>query len=431
MKIYHRAKGLFWEMWTELVILVRQSVADSWLLRVSLATTIVLLLLFIWTRLINLFATKGFGPHGACLLWLPGLITLYVGSDTSIGLSYVSISAMLIYLVYRTRRTIPFHWVFIAFGTFIIACGTTHFLDVFTLWIPAYWLAGTVKLLTAFASVTTAIALPFQIPKILDLVQRAVASEQAHSILRQEAESQNKSLVSMAEELVHTNQTQRQFVATVSHEFRTALMGIQGFSELLCEETYSPEESKEFASNIFGEAVRLERMITALLDLEQMKSGRMSLTLSRVDLNTLIRKVLDHLRLTSLGHDFCLQLDSTLECMGDSDKLEQVMTNLLSNAIKYSPNGGEILVGSRVEQGMVQVWVQDHGTGIPSEFFEEIFVPYSRMGTTRYIKGTGLGLSISRQIIQMHGGHIWVESSLGQGSRFQFAIPLVPALPSR
>jgi signal transduction histidine kinase len=80
---------------------------------------------------------------------------------------------------------------------------------------------------------------------------------------------------------------------------------------------------------------------------------------------------------------------------------------------------------------MVQVWVQDHGTGIPSEFFEEIFVPYSRMGTTRHIKGTGLGLSIARQIIQMHGGHIWVESSLGQGSRFQFAIPLVPALPSR
>ena len=112
--------------------------------------------------------------------------------------------------------------------------------------------------------------------------------------------------------------------------------------------------------------------------------------------------------------------------MGDSDKLAQVITNLLSNALKYSPNGGEILAGSRAEQGTALVWVQDHGVGIPSEFLEEVFVPYCRIdaGTTRYIKGTGLGLSISRQIIQMHGGHISVESSLGQGSRFYFTIPL-------
>src|SRR3954453_11762779 len=131
------SRGLLREMLTELGTLVQQSLAESWFLRISLATTVVLLLLFIWGKLVNVFATQGFGPHGACLLWLPGLITLYVGSDTSIGLSYVSISAMLIYLVIRTRHTIPFQWVFVAFGIFIIACGATHFMDVWTLWVPS------------------------------------------------------------------------------------------------------------------------------------------------------------------------------------------------------------------------------------------------------------------------------------------------------
>src|SRR5579864_3438451 len=83
----------------ELVLGARQSIANSWPVRISLAATVVLLLLFVWTKLINVFATQGFGPHGECLLWLPSLIALFVGSDTSIGLAYVSISATLIYFV--------------------------------------------------------------------------------------------------------------------------------------------------------------------------------------------------------------------------------------------------------------------------------------------------------------------------------------------
>jgi len=111
----------------------QQSIANSWPVRISLAATAVLLLLFVWTKLINVFATQGFGPHGECLLWLPSLVTLFVGSDTSIGIAYVSISATLIYLVYKARQTMPFQWIFVAFGIFIIACGTTHFLEVWTL----------------------------------------------------------------------------------------------------------------------------------------------------------------------------------------------------------------------------------------------------------------------------------------------------------
>src|SRR5262245_22912041 len=100
----------------------------------------------------DLFSAQGFLPHGHCYLWKPGLVWLHVVSDALIGLAYVAISVTLAYLVYRARSDIPFHWVFLAFGAFIIACGAPHFMEVWTLWTPRYWLAGGVKLLTATVS---------------------------------------------------------------------------------------------------------------------------------------------------------------------------------------------------------------------------------------------------------------------------------------
>jgi Signal transduction histidine kinase len=425
-------KGIIREALAELRVLIRQS-AKSWFVCASLATTVALLLLFTLTRMINVLQTKGFGAHGYCLLWLPGLIALYVSSDALIFLSYVCISLMLMYFVHKTWRMIPFEWVFIAFGVFIISCGITHFMDILTLWIPVYWLAGIVKQITADASAITAIALFMHRRDIFSVVHSAVASEerkqqleQAHDVLQKEATSQNKNLVDLAEELIQASRLQRDFVATVSHEFRTALFGIQGFSAVMRDEVCTPEEIHEYASDIHGEAVRLGRMIANLLDLEQMRSGEMPFALKHIDLNALIRKVTDHFRLVFETHVFHLQLDDTLpQCMGDSDKLEQVVVNLLNNAMKYSPDGGKITVGSQIKEEMVQIWVQDYGIGIPPEFLDKVFDPYTRVGAARNIKGTGLGLSISRQIMQMHGGNIWAESSglEGEGSSFYFTLP--------
>ena len=112
-----------------------------------------------------------FLPHVYCYLYNRNLIALHVGSDTAIWLSYVSISATLAYMVYRTRRQIPFSWMLLAFGMFIIACGFTHMMEVIVLWKPLYWLAGDVKLLTAVASVITAIALPPLVPKVHSMLE--------------------------------------------------------------------------------------------------------------------------------------------------------------------------------------------------------------------------------------------------------------------
>lgn len=142
-------------------------------------------LMFLWPGLwVNLLAYDGFMTHEECYLKVPSLVRLHFLSDLFIGLFYVTISFTLAYLVHRARRDIPFHWVFIAFGLFIIACGSTHFMEVWTTFRePVYWLAGYVKLITAIASVATALVLPPLIPKTLALVQSAKLSEERRSEL--------------------------------------------------------------------------------------------------------------------------------------------------------------------------------------------------------------------------------------------------------
>jgi signal transduction histidine kinase len=121
-----------------------------------------------------------------------------------------------------------------------------------------------------------------------------------------------------------------------------------------------------------------------------------------------------------------LRLDPMVgEMSGDRDKLTQVMANLLDNAVKYSPNGGEIVVSTRVEGNAAHVVVRDHGMGIPEGALESIFERYGRVESlaTRHIRGTGLGLPIVRQIVQLHGGAVWVESTVGEGSVFHVTLP--------
>jgi two-component sensor histidine kinase len=125
-----------------------------------------------------------FLPHLYCYLRNPRLVWTHVIADTLIGIAYLAISVTLGYLVHRARRDIPFHWMFLAFGLFIIACGGTHFMEVVTIWIPVYVLSAAVKLFTAAVSLTTAAVLPFTVPRILALVQQAKASEQMTASLR-------------------------------------------------------------------------------------------------------------------------------------------------------------------------------------------------------------------------------------------------------
>jgi diguanylate cyclase (GGDEF)-like protein/PAS domain S-box-containing protein len=130
-----------------------------------------------WPGAVTHVASQNYLPHGFCYLWNPQLLSLHVVSDTFIFLSYLAISVSLAWLVNRERKLLPFAWILVAFGLFIVACGFTHAIDIVVLWIPLYWLAGDVKLVTAVASLITAAALPFYIPKIRQLLHQADTSQ--------------------------------------------------------------------------------------------------------------------------------------------------------------------------------------------------------------------------------------------------------------
>ncbi len=146
--------------------------------RISLIITGCLLILFFWTmQSQNILGTYGLSPHGFCFLWNTRLVALHVISDSLIGISYVSISLTLTYFVIKMYHDLPFRWIFVAFGGFIITCAMTHFFDVWTLWYATYWLSGTVKLITAALSLSTAALLPAFIPKVQALIESVKASK--------------------------------------------------------------------------------------------------------------------------------------------------------------------------------------------------------------------------------------------------------------
>lgn len=250
---------------------------------------------------------------------------------------------------------------------------------------------------------------------------QAVAALTTASLIQQQQQA--------VAELERLNAAKSDFVSVVSHEFRTPLTGIRGFSELLRDDDLTTEEVREYAGAINADAQRLTRMINRMLDLDRLESGRVSVELGAVDLNAIIRSVVAGVRATTARHEIVLDLDPALgPVTGDRDQLTQVIVNLLSNAVKYSPEGGEIRIATCPEGPNAHVSVIDHGIGIPTSGLETVFERYTRLGSaaTRFIQGTGLGLPIVRQIAIMHGGSVWADSTLGEGSTFHLTIPLAP-----
>src|SRR5579862_6292083 len=189
--------------------------APRLVLSASAAAVIVSLaaIAFIPAALQNIGSSQ-FLPHVSCYLYNKQLIALHVASDAAIWLAYVSISCTLVYLVWRTRREIPFSWMFLAFGLFIIACGFTHFMEIVVLWKPLYWLAGDVKLVTALASVVTAIALPGLVPQVHSMVAAAQISEER----RLQLEKANAELQQISSRIMTAQDSERRRIARELHD---------------------------------------------------------------------------------------------------------------------------------------------------------------------------------------------------------------------
>jgi signal transduction histidine kinase len=255
----------------------------------------------------------------------------------------------------------------------------------------------------------------------------AEAERRSAEASRNQAVEAREQLAAANEVLKRVNRLEEEGLSNASHEFRNALIGIQGYSELLRDEKVTPEEVSEYAAEIQHEALRLNRLITNMLDLDRLESHRATLTLGVTDLNGIMRSAADRGAATSTGHTFALDLDAALRpFLADSDRLTQVAANLVSNAIKYSPGGGEVRIISRLGDGVVRVSVSDQGFGIKPGDLARVFSRFERIETelNQKVAGTGLGMPISQEIIELHHGKMWVESSFGAGSTFFFELPL-------
>ena len=231
-------------------------------------------------------------------------------------------------------------------------------------------------------------------------------------------------------ELRRLERVRQDFVANVSHEFKTPLTAIQGFAEtLLAGALDDPENNRRFLEIIRNHAMRLARLTNDLLKLARIEAGKLELEFSSVGLLELIEACTETTLLKANRKEITLEISVPPQLpsvRGDAALLRDVLQNLLDNAIQYTPARGHISVAATAGPREAVVSVADTGIGIPLADSERIFERFYRVDAARSREagGTGLGLSIAKHIVEAHGGKLWVESTVGQGSKFSFSLPL-------
>ncbi|MEE8391828.1 MAG: ATP-binding protein [Anaerolineae bacterium] len=214
-----------------------------------------------------------------------------------------------------------------------------------------------------------------------------------------------------------------ELVANVSHELRTPLGLIKLCSSALLEKDvdFDPETQQQFLQSIDVEADRLEVIVNNLLNLSRLEGGQLRLVRRLTEIGQLVNGVIESMEIQFPQHHLVCDFPSeSLIANVDSGYIEQVLRNLLTNAVKYSPDGGTITVQGQGDQWRVLISVSDQGIGIPPEDLERVFERFYRVENkaTQDVSGAGLGLTVCQGIVEAHGGRIWVESTLGEGSTF-------------
>jgi len=241
-----------------------------------------------------------------------------------------------------------------------------------------------------------------------------------------ELEERNEELRRVNEQLRDLDRLKSEFVSMVSHELRSPLTNISGAVELLLDSGSGVDE-KRMLEVIGEESARLARLVEGILDVSRIEARKLDLKRERVDMFSLLQRVVVNLQGSTSLHQFVLpHADSLPRVWGDEDRIAQIFFNLLDNAVKYSPQGGKITVTAEAEGKEMVISVTDQGLGISDKEKERIFRKFHRVNgsDSRETYGHGLGLYITKGLVEAQGGRIWVESSVGKGSTFTFTLPL-------
>ncbi|MBY0511475.1 MAG: HAMP domain-containing histidine kinase [Rhodospirillaceae bacterium] len=418
----------------------------------------------------NFFDSTGLMPHGMCLLARPDILWTHVAADLFIALAYFSIPVALLTFA-RRRKNLPMGWVFYMFVAFILWCGITHLISIWTLWSPQYGLEAAAKVVTALVSTVTAIALWSLIPKALkipstqDLHAKNVALEReiedrkaiekqfqeltaslerrveertraltdSNAQLGREIERRKgseKQLLSAIFEAEAANRAKTVFLAGMSHELRSPLNSILGFSQLL--EGVHGEglnaRQVEYVRSIRSSGGLLLDLIDRLLDLSMAESGRSDIRVEPTDVALCLHKARTILEPLAREAGIILALNpgefDSMQVLADPTRLTQIFINLGSNAIKYNKPGGkvEIMLGGTSLKDMTVRFI-DTGIGIPASYKEQVFQSFNRLNQDKSsVPGAGIGLALSKRLAEAMGAVLTFESTEGAGSIFDLTL---------
>lgn len=387
-----------------------------------------------------LLASDSFAPHGICLLWRPELVWTYVIADAVIGFAYYSIPFVLGYMAHK-RPDFGFGWVIWCFVAFILACGTTHFISIWVLWVPDYGLEALVKALTAVASVATAIALWPLLPRVLELPspEQLRLANQALALHVQERDTALAALRKEIDErqLVENmlRQAQKmeaigQLTGGVAHDFNNLLTAILMNLDRASRQSQKCDPalkaSLQTATVAAEKAAALTNQMLAFAREQPLKP-------MKIEVNELVSALAPLLK-NALGEpiSLALHLDPHVgKVRVDPNQLEQALLNLALNARDAIKNEGVVTISTRPiemegEGGKVpgaEISVTDTGCGMSKDVQERAFDPFF---TTKPIgKGSGLGLSQVYGFVRQSGGNVQIASDIRQGTSVSIQLPVM------
>lgn len=413
-----------------------------------------------------------FMPHGHCYFWKTEIVAMNVGGDSLIMLAYYSIPFMLFYFA-KKRQDLTHKYVFLLFGAFILACGTTHLIDMITVWVPIYRLGGLVKVITAILSVGTAIVLWRSLPVLLAIPSQAqltaanrqlqtevaerervqetlrVVNEELEMRVRERTEElyaanqqlekeiavrkqAEKTLQRKNHELERSNRDLDNFVYCASHDLKAPIFNIEGLVNVLKEEMVAPDENvSQLLTHLDKSVAQINRTIHDLTAVSVFQNEIEAQLPEQVDLDEVLEEVKVSIAATIERNNAVLEADfnkqATLPISRKDAK--SILYNLLTNALKYKEPSRKsyVRLTSGFEENYILLSVTDNGIGIDLRGNEEkLFKLFKRLHD--HVEGSGVGLFIVKRIVENYGGNITVASVVGEGTTFTLRFPIVDTI---
>lgn len=389
----------------------------------------------------KLWETNSLSPHGICLLWRPELIWTHVSADALIGIAYFSIPIALAYFVSH-RNDIQFGWIFWAFALFILACGTTHFMSIYTLWVPDYGTEALIKVITAALSIVTAVAVWPLLPKAL-AIPSTDDLQNVNAELKRQIDERNSALAALQAEKAERRKTEDmlrqsqkmeaigQLTGGIAHDFNNLLTIVVGNLERLESKFRNDPAVYRSIKGAMEGATRGAALTQKLLAFGR----RQPLAPQHLDANALIESLADLLH-RAVGERVQVELklgQGLWPVEVDPNQLENALLNLAVNARDAMPDGGKLTIETRncidpmvneaetIKGQFAMLTVADNGIGMSPETLAHAFEPFF---TTKAVgEGTGLGLSQFYGFVKQSNGHVAIESEPGRGTTLRIYLP--------